>query len=86
MPGKKPFKDRLNQKLNDNEMLQLQKVQVELLADEGIDPAEQFITKPYVDAIIDRMAVVNPDWDELPSIKEIWSTPFVEHLKGYLRN
>lgn len=67
-------------------MEQVKDVQIDLYVEEDLDPVHQLITKDYVDGIVDRMAEVNPDWDDLPSIKKIWNTDAIKHLCDHLRH
>lgn len=81
------LKDRLDLTLQKAEMEQIRDdVFPQYLVDEDIEPKEQSITKPLVKDIVDRMALVNPDWVGMPPIKEIWEANAIQHLKDHLRH
>ena len=51
-----------------------------------VEPTDQAINKPLVQAIVDRTAKVNPEWEDMPPVKDIWDTRAVEQLKWHLKN
>lgn len=80
------LKDRLNEGLFEEEMEEVKPHFIRYLVVNQINPKMVAVNYQMVDAVIRKMAEVNPEWSMMPPIDGITQKVAIQHLKGHLNN